>query len=159
MPIPRPDSGQIDIDPDLLDVTPRRGRLAEQAPIVAVIAIGGALGACARYGAGLLWPTAAGTFPVTTLSVNISGCAIMGVFMVLVTEIWTAHRLLRPFVGTGILGGYTTFSTYAVDITHLVDSGHAAAGLTLLATTPAAALAAIWSTASLTHRIVTRRTG
>ncbi|MEU7766589.1 CrcB family protein [Nocardia sp. NPDC049190] len=159
MPIPASDSEQPDIDPDVFDPAQRRGQLAEQAPIVAVIAIGGALGACARYGAGLLWPTAAGTFPVTTLSVNITGCAIMGVFMVLVTEVWTARRLLRPFVGTGILGGYTTFSTYAADITHLVGTGHAVTGLTLLVTTPVTALAATWSAASLTHRIITGRTG
>ena len=46
----------------------------------------------ARYGAGLLWPTAPGAFPWTTLLVNALGCAVIGVFMVLITDVWSAHR-------------------------------------------------------------------
>ena len=44
------------------------------------------------------------------------GCAVIGVFMVLITDVWTAHPLVRPFFGTGVLGGFTTFSTYATDV-------------------------------------------
>jgi CrcB protein len=67
-------------------------------PAVAVVAIGGAIGASARYGASLIWPAAPGTFPTTTLLVNVVGCAVMGVFMVILTEVMrTPHHLLRPF--------------------------------------------------------------
>lgn len=113
--------------------------------VVAVVALGGALGACARYGATLIWPTAPGGFPWTTLIVNVVGCAVIGVFMVVISEVWTAHRLVRPFFGTGVLGGFTTFSTYAVDIERLVDAGRARTGLAYLGLTLCAALAAVWS--------------
>ncbi|MBQ0883168.1 MULTISPECIES: fluoride efflux transporter CrcB [Streptomyces] len=135
----------------------RPGLTHGQAPVLAVVAAGGALGAAARYGAALLWPTAAGGFPWTTLLVNAVGCAVIGVFMVVVTDVWAAHRLVRPFFGTGVLGGFTTFSTYAVDIQHLLRSGEAGTGLAYLAVTVVAALAAVWCSASLTRRLVCGR--
>lgn len=123
-------------------------------PVVAVVAVGGAIGASARYGASLIWPTAPGTFPTTTLLVNVVGCAVMGVLMVILTEARTSpHRLLRPFFGTGVLGGFTTFSTYAMDIERLVEGGHAGTGLAYLALTLLAALAAVWSAAWATRRL------
>ncbi|MFE6740644.1 fluoride efflux transporter FluC [Streptomyces tubercidicus] len=115
-----------------------------QWPVIGVVAAGGGLGAAARYGAVLLWPTGAGTFPWTILAVNVVGCALMGVLMVMVTEVWSDHRLVRPFLGTGVLGGFTTFSTYAVDIQRLIDAGHPAAAMATLAGTVLAALAAVW---------------
>ncbi|MGW4766834.1 fluoride efflux transporter FluC [Nocardia sp. NPDC004278] len=137
---------------------PRRARLREHAPVLAVIALGGAIGATARYAAALRWPTAPGAFPWTVLLVNITGCAVMGALMVLIAEVWTGQRLLRPFLGTGVLGGYTTFSTYAADFHRLVDTRHAAAGLIYLAATPILALTATWTAATLTHTFIDRRT-
>ncbi|MEU9351055.1 fluoride efflux transporter CrcB [Streptomyces griseoloalbus] len=135
----------------------RREGARGQAPVVAAVAIGGAIGATARYGASLLWPTAAGGFPWTTLVVNTVGCAVIGVFMVIITDVWAAHRLARPFFGTGVLGGFTTFSTYAVDIQRLVADGHARTGLAYLAATALAALAAVWCAADGTRRLISRR--
>ncbi|WP_431964067.1 fluoride efflux transporter FluC [Actinacidiphila sp. bgisy160] len=146
-----------DVDPQPQPPMPRSPRVREQAPVVAVVAVGGALGACGRYGAGLLWPTAPGAFPWTTLGVNALGCAVIGVFMVVITEAWSAHRLVRPFFGTGVLGGFTTFSTYAVDIHGLVQGGHAGAGLAYLAVTPLIALAAVWGAAHMARRLIARR--
>ncbi|MFE3902133.1 fluoride efflux transporter CrcB [Streptomyces sp. NPDC059153] len=128
-----------------------------QGSVVAVVALGGALGACARYGATLIWPTAPGGFPWTTLTVNVVGCAVIGVFMVVISEVWAAHRLVRPFFGTGVLGGFTTFSTYAVDIERLVDAGRARTGLAYLGLTLCAALAAVWSAVWATRRLLTWR--
>ncbi|MGW1124208.1 MULTISPECIES: fluoride efflux transporter CrcB [unclassified Streptomyces] len=128
-----------------------------QTAVVAVVALGGATGACARYGAGLLWPTAAGGFPWTTLVVNVVGCAVIGVFMVVISEVWAAHRLVRPFFGTGVLGGFTTFSTYAVDIEQLVSKDRAGTGLVYLGVTLLAALAAVWSAVWLTRRALAWR--
>ncbi|MGY1503067.1 fluoride efflux transporter CrcB [Streptomyces sp. QTS52] len=136
---------------------PRPSVLLGQAPVVAVVAIGGAIGACARYAASLAWPARTGGFPWTTFWVNVVGCAVIGVFMVAVTEIWTARRLVRPFFGTGVLGGFTTFSTYAVDIQKLVDHGHPGTGLAYLATTLLAALAAVTLAATATRRVLKRR--
>ncbi|HEY5833091.1 FluC/FEX family fluoride channel [Streptomyces sp.] len=137
----------------------RAGRRAgrSQGPVVAVVAAGGAIGACGRYGAGLLWPTAADAFPWTTLTVNALGCAVIGILMVIITDVRAAHRLVRPFFGTGVLGGFTTFSTYATDVRRLTDGGHPRIALACLGLTPVVALASVWAAAALTRRAVTRR--
>ncbi|MGW3975621.1 fluoride efflux transporter CrcB [Streptomyces mirabilis] len=128
-----------------------------QAPVVAMVSLGGAIGATARYGAARLWPVETGGFPWTTFWVNVIGCAVIGVFMVVITDVWAAHRLVRPFFGTGVLGGFTTFSTYAVDIKKLVDSGHPGTGLAYLAATLCAALTAVWLAVTATRRALVRR--
>ncbi|MFI5744733.1 fluoride efflux transporter CrcB [Streptomyces sp. NPDC051644] len=133
------------------------GARNHQGSVVAVVALGGALGASARYGATLIWPTAPGGFPWTTLIVNVVGCAVIGVFMVVISDAWAAHRLVRPFFGTGVLGGFTTFSTYAVDIERLVDGGRARTGLAYLGLTLLAALAAVWSAVWATRRVLAWR--
>ncbi|MGR7003404.1 fluoride efflux transporter CrcB [Yinghuangia aomiensis] len=111
--------------------------------IVAVVALGGAIGAAARFGAGRLWPTAHGAFPWTTFAVNAVGCAVIGVFLVVVTELYQAHPLVRPFFGTGVLGGFTTFSTYAVDIERLVKADRPAIAVAYLAGTLVTALVCV----------------
>jgi CrcB protein len=78
--------------------------------------------------------------------------------MVLVTEVWTAHELVRPFLGTGVLGGYTTFSTYGVDVQQLVAAGSAGTALLYLAGTLAAALVAVAAGLRAT-RALARRLG
>ncbi len=105
----------------------------------------------------MLWPTAPGAFPWTTLTVNVAGCALIGVLMVVITDVWTAHPLVRPFLGTGVLGGFTTFSTYAVDIQHLLDAGQVRTGLAYLALTLLAALAAVWTAVAGTRRVLAWR--
>ncbi|MBO7937320.1 MULTISPECIES: fluoride efflux transporter CrcB [unclassified Streptomyces] len=143
-----------DPDVDLHVAAQRREARRGQGPVVAAVAVGGAVGASARYGAALLWPTPVDAFPWTTFWVNVVGCAVIGVFMVVITDVWAAHRLVRPFFGTGVLGGFTTFSTYAVDIQRLVDHGRPATGLLYLAGTMLAALAAVWTAAHLTRRAI-----
>ncbi|MEU6182452.1 fluoride efflux transporter FluC [Streptomyces coeruleorubidus] len=146
------------VDPDIavepLPVKPGRSRRREQAEILAVIAAGGIIGACARYGATQVWPTAPTAFPWTTFWVNVTGCAAMGVLMVLVTERCAAHPLVRPFLGTGVLGGYTTFSSATVDTQRLLDGGRPGSAFLYAAATLAAAVFAVWATATLTRRIV-----
>jgi CrcB protein len=128
-----------------------------QGPVVAVVSAGGALGASARYGASQLWPAQVGGFPWTTFWVNVTGCFVIGVFMVVITDVWAAHRLVRPFFGTGVLGGFTTFSTYAVDIQKLVDTGHPRTGLAYLAATLLAVLAAVWLAVTAARRVLAWR--
>ncbi|MFH8802004.1 fluoride efflux transporter CrcB [Streptomyces sp. NPDC017936] len=129
------------------------GRLQE----VAVVALGGGLGAVARYAALQWWPARAGGFPWTTFWVNVVGCAAIGLFLVLITEALTVHRLVRPFFGTGVLGGFTTFSTYAVDLQGLLEAGHPRTALAYLAATVLAALTAVWLAATATRRVLIRR--
>ncbi|WP_051723323.1 CrcB family protein [Streptomyces albus] len=128
---------------------------------LAVVSAGGALGACARYGLTLAWPAPPGAAPWAVLAVNASGSALIGVLMVLVSERpdTSPHPLLRPFLGTGVLGGFTTFSTYAADVTGLLTRGETPVALAYAAGTLAAALAGVWAAAVLTRRAVGLRGG
>ncbi|MEW1645187.1 MULTISPECIES: fluoride efflux transporter CrcB [unclassified Streptomyces] len=134
--------------------SPRPSVWQGQGPVVAVVALGGAIGAVARYAASLRWPAQDGGFPWTTFAINVVGCAVIGVFMVVITDVWAAHRLVRPFFGTGVLGGFTTFSTYAVDIQKLVDAGHPRTALAYLAATLLAALTAVWLGVTAARRVL-----
>jgi CrcB protein len=133
---------------------PRPARWHGQAPVVAVVAAGGGVGAAARYGASLLWPTAAAGFPWTTFWVNVAGCFVIGLLMVVITEGRPVHRLVRPFFGTGVLGGFTTFSTYAVDIQRLMEEGRPGTALAYLAATLLAALTAVWLATATARRVL-----
>ncbi|HJD84782.1 fluoride efflux transporter CrcB [Kitasatospora aureofaciens] len=146
---------------DTVESTPapvggRPSVLRGQGPAVAVVAVGGAIGAVARYAAGLGWQTGPSAFPWTTLLINVFGCAVIGVFLVAVTEGRPAHPLLRPFFGTGVLGGFTTFSTYSVDIRRLLEAGRPGPGLAYLGLTLVGALGAVWAAAALTRRVIHR---
>jgi CrcB protein len=149
-------------DVDLRIARPRVALRRAPWAVLAVVSAGGVLGAVARYGLATAWPHRPGRFPWATFVTNVSGCLLIGVLMVLVTEVWSAHRLLRPFLGIGVLGGYTTFSTYAVDVQQLVAAGAARTGLAYLAGTLGAALAAVYAGIALTRltaraRLATRR--
>ncbi|MBV7697759.1 fluoride efflux transporter CrcB [Streptomyces sp. TRM70350] len=158
-PNPRVVGETTDPDVDLHVPAQRQQSWRAQGPIVAAVSLGGGIGAAARYGAGQLWPVAADGFPWTTLWVNVVGCAVIGAFMVIITDVWAAHRLVRPFFGTGVLGGFTTFSTYAVDIQRLVAAGEARSALAYLAATLLAALAAVWLAVAATRRVLSWRQG
>ncbi len=121
--------------------------------ILLAIAAGGGLGAVVRYGIGLAWPAPAAGFDWATFTINTLGCALIGVLMVLI-EAWAGHPLLRPFLGVGVLGGFTTFSTYAVGVDRLAGRPVVAAGY--LAGTVVAALAATWL-GVVTARRLTRK--
>jgi CrcB protein len=117
--------------------------LRRDAPVVGAIAVGGVLGALSRYGLDVAIPAQHAGFPWATFLVNVSGCLLIGMLIVVVTEGPTAHPLTRPFLGTGVLGGYTTFSTAMVDTRHLWSAGAVDTGLVYLFGTLAAALAAV----------------
>ncbi|MEU0646699.1 fluoride efflux transporter CrcB [Streptomyces umbrinus] len=152
-----PHSDTVDEPAELRAPARRPSVWRGQGPAVVAVSVGGAIGASARYGASLLWPTHTGGFPLTTFWVNVVGCFVIGAFMVVITEVWAAHRLVRPFFGTGVLGGFTTFSTYAVDIQRLVDTGHPRTALAYLAATLVAALAAVWLAVTAARRVLAWR--
>lgn len=135
-------------------------------PVVAVVAVGGAVGALLRYGASRLWPngsdahavwrTGEAAFPWTTLVVNAVGCLLMGVLVVALKERFThAPRLLNPLLGTGVLGGFTTFSAYTDDTRRLFENDQAATALGYLVLTVAAALAGVTLGVALTRALLT----
>jgi CrcB protein len=144
-----------DPDVDLHVARQRRKMLHAHGAVLAVIAAGGALGALGRYGLATAWPHTPGQIPWATFVTNVSGCFLIGILMVVITEVWSAHRLIRPFLGVGVLGGFTTFSTYAGEIQQLVAAGAARTGLLYLAGTAVAALAAVYTGIMLT-RVATR---
>ncbi|CAD5967680.1 FluC/FEX family fluoride channel [Streptomyces cyaneofuscatus] len=130
---------------------------ASQGRVLGAVAAGGALGAVARYGALVLWPVAGGGFPWTVFAVNVSGCALIGVLMVLTVERGrVTHPLVRPFLGVGVLGGFTTFSTYAADVSGLLVRQELLTAVAYMAATVVAALAAVWAGAVVTRRLIDR---
>ncbi|MFJ6720646.1 MULTISPECIES: CrcB family protein [unclassified Streptomyces] len=154
----RPVRGAEAIDPDV-DLHVPQQRAEPRGRVLAAVAAGGAVGASARYGLAVLWPVGPGTFPWATFWTNVVGCALIGVLMVLISEggRTAPHPLVRPFVGVGVLGGFTTFSTYAVDFSRLLDEGAAATALGYAALTVIAALGAVWAAATATRRAVRGR--
>ncbi|MBX7269365.1 fluoride efflux transporter CrcB [Micromonospora sp. Llam7] len=147
----RPERPPTDPDVDL-DVPRQRAELrGGAASLLAAIAVGGMVGAVVRHGLAVAFPHPPGGFPWATFAVNVSGCLLIGVLMVLITEAWQAPRLVRPFLGVGILGGYTTFSTYAVEVQQAVAAGATRTGLLYLAGTLVAALASVRIGVTLTR--------
>jgi fluoride exporter len=116
--------------PESADLAADRGRpLRAEPPVLAAIALGGALGAPARYGLAQLVHVAPGSFPWATFITNVSGSFALGLVLALVIERFPPTRYLRPFVATGFLGAYTTYSTFAVETDLLVKDGHATLAL------------------------------
>ncbi|HYF71931.1 MAG TPA: fluoride efflux transporter CrcB [Nocardioides sp.] len=139
-----PASARAPVDPDIdLHVPGQRVEWSRHRFVLPAIALGGMAGAGARHAAAERWPTATDGMPWTTLGVNAVGCLLIGVLMVVVMEVGGTHPLLRPFVGVGVLGGFTTFSTYAVDTVSLVDAGRPAVALGYGAGTLLVALVAV----------------
>jgi CrcB protein len=97
--------------------------LRERWDVLLVIAAGGALGSLARWGTAELLPHTASRFPWSTFAVNVLGSFTLGVLMVFVLEVWPPTRYVRPFWGVGVLGGFTTFSTFMFDTHALATSG------------------------------------
>ena len=142
------------VDPDIDLHIPAQRRECT-IPVLATIALGGSLGGMARYGLELAFPAQPGRVPWATFTANVMGCLLIGVLMVLITEVWSPHRLVRPFLGVGLLGGFTTFSTYAVEVRALLVPGSAPLALGYLAGTLLSCLVATLTAVALT-RLVTR---
>lgn len=140
----------VDSDVDLHVATQRRQRSWDPA-VLAAIALGGIVGAEARYGLGVLLPHHTGQWPLATWLINTSGCFLIGVLMVVITELTSPHRLVRPFIGVGILGGYTTFSTAMVDVQQLQLAGRPGVALGYLLATLFAAVVAAFAGVTLTR--------
>lgn len=87
---------------------------------------------------------------------NVTGALALGVLMVLVVEVWTERRYVRPFFGVGILGGYTTFSTYMLDTRALLVEGEAPLAFGYLFGTLLVGLVAVWLGVAIGRTAVSR---
>jgi CrcB protein len=109
--------------------------------LVGVVAVGGALGACARHGASTVLPDSASTFPWTTFGINVVGCFLLALLPA--APVVRRHPLLPPFLGTGLLGGFTTMSAYSEQTRALLDNGSAGLAAAYAVGTLAACLVAV----------------
>ncbi|TYB88493.1 fluoride efflux transporter CrcB [Oceaniovalibus sp. ACAM 378] len=106
------------------------------------VALGGAIGASARFltGVAVLRITGPG-FPLGVMVANILGSFVMGAFVV-----WAANRSmthLAPFVVTGVLGGYTTFSAFSLETITMIERGQAGSAALYMILSVGGALGAI----------------
>ncbi|MFF5180865.1 fluoride efflux transporter FluC [Micromonospora sp. NPDC000316] len=141
--MPEPFEPRTDPDVDLRVPADRREVTARPAAVLATIAAGGVLGALARAGLQHAVPHPPTGFPWATFGVNLSGCLLIGALMAVLGHLGGGHPLARPFLGVGVLGGYTTFSTYAVDVQQALVAGAAGTALAYLAATVFGALVAV----------------
>lgn len=121
-----------------------------QVVVLVLVSAGGGLGALVRWGWSVGWPHDPGQFPWATLATNLVGCAAIGVFLAVVEDRKPGWEAARLFLGVGVLGGFTTFSTYVVDQGLLVSVGEPWLALGYGAGTLIGALVATWGAATAT---------
>ncbi len=137
---------ELPVDPDLTP-PPRRWDVA------LVVAAGGAIGGALRYAINELLPHPPGGWPWSTFTENVLGCLAIGFLMYFVIEVWGARRYARPFLGVGILGGFTTFSAYTTDALTLLRDDSAPLALLYLFSTLALGLLATWTGLTVARRL------
>lgn len=89
-----------------------------------VVALGGGIGACLRYLIGLIPLKEPFTFPVKTLFINILGCFVIGLIVAIAAKTTSLSPRTVLFIKTGLCGGFTTFSTFALETETLLKTGH-----------------------------------
>lgn len=166
----------VDTDTDALEIPPRTTRrrpplqtlhprqsdrpLHLSPPHVGLVLVGGILGTAAREGLTLVVP-AIGGFPSTILAINCVGAFLLGLLLESLLRAGHdagARRMLRLMLGTGFLGGFTTYSTFAVDVVELwggagTGVAHPGAGILLVLATVLLGAAASWAGIALASRL------
>lgn len=93
------------------------------------VALGGALGSLLRYWMSGWLNSPETRLPIGTLSINVVGSFLMGVAFILIMEKARLSPELRPLIMTGMLGGFTTFSTFSLEAVTLLNEGHTGAAI------------------------------
>jgi CrcB protein len=110
--------------------------------VLAVVFVGGCFGGWVRYGITSTWPTSTGRFPWATFDVNVAGAFVLAVVVVVAADV-VSSRYLRPLLGTGFCGAFTTFSAIVVTTDQLFAHHHQRIAVTYLAASIIAGLAAV----------------
>ena len=140
---------------DLLD-EPAVSPLGLSTAALLAIFVGGAIGTLARYLLEAHHPYASGGFPWTTLVINLSGSLVIGLLVPISEHVANRAPLVRPLLIVGFLGGWTTYSTLAVESTLLAKDGDVGSGLAYLAATVFGGLALVVVGNALGRRMVLR---
>ncbi len=127
---------------------------ASQYRVLIAIAAGGFLGTLARYLLELLWVSAPGHFPWPTFVVNTSGSLLLGVLLTQIVEKGGSPRYLRPFACVGLLGSWTTMSTFALEADTLIRDGYLGVAVLYAVATLLAGLATAWVGITVTRAVV-----
>jgi CrcB protein len=108
--------------------------------------VGGGIGAGARHlvQVGMVRVLGPG-FPWWTLTVNIVGCLVMGIVVEWITRRFGGSPEVRTFLATGILGGFTTFSAFSLDVADLVARGHGLAAVAYVTASVMLSIAAVYA--------------
>ena len=89
-----------------------------------IVALGGGIGACLRYLIGIIPLKEPYAFPVKTLVINLAGCFVIGLIAALAVKNTSLSPKTMLFIKTGLCGGFTTFSTFALETETLIKTGH-----------------------------------
>jgi len=110
-----------------------------------VVFIGGGIGAVFRYLlAGWIYKIIGTDFPYGTLVVNVIGCFLIGLFLTIAEDRFLINPSLRIFVAVGIIGGFTTFSTFNFETIELLRDGAFALGMMNVVASIVLGLSATW---------------
>jgi CrcB protein len=137
-----PDSGSA-LPPGLLR-RPASAARPRRWDLVLVIAAGGAVGGTMRHAVSLVLEPSPSGFPWGTFVENVTGCLLLAVLLVYLMEVWPPSRYVRPFLGVGVLGGFTTFSTFTNETRDLLLDGEVLVALSYVAATLVVGLLATW---------------
>jgi CrcB protein len=129
----------------------RRGRTGSQLLLASVFA-GGAAGALGRAALEEAFPTAPGGWPWATLAANLIGTALLAYFATRLQERLPPSTYRRPFVGTGLCGALTTFSTLQLELITLARDGHSALAGAYLASSLVLGLLAMFAVTKLVRK-------
>jgi fluoride exporter len=122
--------------------------------ILLAIALGGMIGATARYKVSTWITVSAGGFPWATFWTNVSGSLVLGALLVVLVERFPPSRYAQAFAGTGVLGAYTTFSTFSVETDLLVKDGHVGTAIAYVVASLVVGIAVAWLGIVLARRVV-----
>ena len=116
--------------------------------------IGGALGSGARHLVNVGMTRAFGPhFPWATLTVNVAGSFLMGLLVDMILRRFGGSVEMRTFLATGILGGFTTFSAFSLDISNLIGRGDSASAMGYIVASVALSLVALYAGLALSKAL------